>query len=47
MKNKSVIVDSLVTVTDYIHKTLDSNRKMIDIFLDTTKAFNSVNHTIL
>lgn len=47
MKNKSAIIDALVTVTDYIHKTLDSNRKMIGIFLDITKAFNSVNHTIL
>lgn len=39
--------DTHYIVNNYIHENLDANRKVMGIFLNVKKAFNSVNHEIL
>lgn len=39
--------DSLFTVNKFLHENLDSNNKVLSIYLDIKKVFDSVNHNIL
>lgn len=39
--------DALFSTTQFIFKELDSSNKVIAIFLDLKKAFDTVNHKIL
>jgi retron-type reverse transcriptase len=39
--------DSLFAANKFLHENLDVNNKVLSIFLDIKKAFDSVNHKIL
>lgn len=39
--------DALIIAKNLIHSSLDNGYKVIDMFLDLKKAFDSVNHCIL
>ena len=38
---------SLIEFTDYIKRSLDERKYVLSIFIDLTKAFDTVNHEIL
>jgi len=40
-------MDPLLILNKFIHEKLDGNNKVMGIFLDIQKAFDSVNHEIL
>jgi retron-type reverse transcriptase len=40
-------LDALVQADKYIRENLDKNNKVMGIFLDLKKTFDSVNHSIL
>jgi len=46
LKGKSTS-DALCLFSNFVHDNLDKNEKVIGIFLDVKKAFDSVNHNIL
>lgn len=46
LKGKSTS-DALCLSSNFVHDNLDKNEKVIGIFLDIKKAFDSVNHNIL
>ena len=45
-KNKSTQA-AIISLTDYILKSFDNNNSTIGLFLDLSKAFDTVNHSIL
>jgi len=40
-------MDPLLILSKFVHKNLDCKNKVMGIFLDIQKAFDSVNHDIL
>ncbi|KAL1448062.1 hypothetical protein WDU94_013884 [Cyamophila willieti] len=39
--------DALLQLTTYLHRQIDDSKKIIAVFLDVKKAYDSVDHTIL
>lgn len=39
--------DALINLTSFIHKNIDINKKVIAVFLDIKKAYESISHEIL
>lgn len=42
-----IVVQRKHATTKFLHNELDSNKKLIAVFLDRAKAFGTVNHDVL